>query len=99
LTTTLPNGTASLAQQSYPGLMLFVGSERRPRTTPYFDPLRMVSAKRAGDADKNLDYLELVHVLVRRPTTEIVEEEARVTRCSTFTVPGIVNIAPSHLIA
>jgi hypothetical protein len=46
-----------------------------------------------------MDYLKVVHVLVRRPTTEIVEEEARVTRCSTFTVPGIVNIAPSHLIA
>lgn len=33
-----------------------------------------------------------------RRTTDFVEEEARVTRCSTFTVRGILYSAPSRLI-
>ncbi|RQQ56519.1 IS21 family transposase, partial [Burkholderia stagnalis] len=33
-----------------------------------------------------------------RRTTDFVEEEARVTRCGTFTVRGILYSAPSRLI-
>lgn len=36
--------------------------------------------------------------LPQRRTTDFVEEEARVTRCSTFTVRGILYSAPSRLI-
>ena len=36
--------------------------------------------------------------LPERRTTDFVEEEARVTRCSTFTVRGILYSAPSRLI-
>jgi hypothetical protein len=40
---------------------------------------------------------QLVDLPLRR-TTDFVEEEARVTRCSTFTVRGILYSAPSRLI-
>jgi hypothetical protein len=44
--------------------------------------------------------LEREHLrdLPPRRTTDFVEEEARVTRCSTFTVRGILYSAPSRLI-
>lgn len=40
---------------------------------------------------------QLVDLPLRR-TSDFVEEEARVTRCSTFTVRGILYSAPSRLI-
>ncbi len=40
---------------------------------------------------------QLLELPIRR-TTDFVEEEARVTRCSTFTVRGILYSAPSRLI-
>ena len=36
--------------------------------------------------------------LPERRTTDFVEEEARVTRCGTFTVRGVLYSAPSRLI-
>lgn len=41
---------------------------------------------------------EQLMALPLRRTTDFVEEEARVTRCSTFTVRGILYSAPSRLI-
>ncbi len=41
---------------------------------------------------------EQLRDLPERRTTDFVEEEARVTRCSTFTVRGILYSAPSRLI-
>ncbi|WP_184133210.1 IS21 family transposase [Paraburkholderia atlantica] len=41
---------------------------------------------------------EHLHDLPERRTTDFVEEEARVTRCGTFTVRGILYSAPSRLI-
>jgi hypothetical protein len=41
---------------------------------------------------------EQLQELPPRRTTDFVEEEARVTRCSTFTVRGILYSAPSRLI-
>lgn len=44
-----------------------------------------------------LEREQLIDLPVRR-TTDFAEEEARVTRCSTFTVRGILYSAPSRLI-
>ena len=41
---------------------------------------------------------EQLQDLPERRTTDFVEEEARVTRCSTFTVRGVLYSAPSRLI-
>ncbi|WP_338927419.1 IS21 family transposase (plasmid) [Mycetohabitans endofungorum] len=52
---------------------------------------------RRNAAAFRLEREQLVDLPLRR-TTDFVEEEARVTRCSTFTVRGILYSAPSRLI-
>lgn len=52
---------------------------------------------RRNAAAFRLERDELMDLPARR-TTDFVEEEARVTRCSTFTVRGILYSAPSRLI-
>ncbi|MFM0074591.1 IS21 family transposase [Paraburkholderia sediminicola] len=52
---------------------------------------------RRNGAAFRLEREQLMDLPVRR-TTDFVEEEARVTRCSTFTVRGILYSAPSRLI-
>ncbi len=52
---------------------------------------------RRNAAAFRLERKQLVDLPLRR-TTDFVEEEARVTRCSTFTVRGILYSAPSRLI-
>ncbi|CAD6563467.1 hypothetical protein LMG24235_08714 [Paraburkholderia sabiae] len=52
---------------------------------------------RRNAAAFRLEREQLMDLPLRR-TTDFVEEEARVTRCSTFTVRGILYSAPSRLI-
>lgn len=52
---------------------------------------------RRNTAAFRIERERLVDLPLRR-TTDFVEEEARVTRCSTFTVRGILYSAPSRLI-
>ena len=52
---------------------------------------------RRNAAAFRLEREQLIDLPVRR-TTDFAEEEARVTRCSTFTVRGILYSAPSRLI-
>jgi len=52
---------------------------------------------RRNAAAFRLEREQLIDLPLRR-TTDFVEEEARVTRCSTFTVRGILYSAPSRLI-
>ncbi|KAK43029.1 integrase, partial [Caballeronia jiangsuensis] len=52
---------------------------------------------RRNAAAFRLEREQLMDLPLRR-TTDFVEEEARVTRCSTFTIRGILYSAPSRLI-
>lgn len=67
--------------------------------TAYDEFLREIVMRRnrRNGAAFRLEREQLLELPVRR-TTDFVEEEARVTRCSTFTVRGILYSAPSRLI-
>ncbi len=62
----------------------------------FLDEIIMRRNRRHGAAFR-LEREQLMALPARR-TTDFVEEEARVTRCSTFTVRGILYSAPSRLI-
>ncbi|MFP4897419.1 Mu transposase domain-containing protein, partial [Paraburkholderia sp. EG304] len=57
----------------------------------------VIRRNRCNAAAFRLEREQLMDLPLRR-TTDFVEEEARVTRCSTFTVRGILYSAPSRLI-